>query len=270
MRHSDVRNVLYDFLLDELSDGDRTVVAKHLAGCRQCSDELAGLQKTLAVLPRASSQPEDERDEMFWHSLAMNVEKEIRRESILKTGIFSALVDRVRSFVAFRPAYAYSAGAALAVIGVAVFFFRPQFEAPIHVAEKEDISEEARIIPTANESQQRISDYFRKSKTLLVGIANLRTEDEPNIDLSDERSVSRSLVHEARLLQQQPLDGRSARLIRDLEKIMIELANLEETNDLPNVELIRTGIRQENLLFKIRMAAASYDTSQSSVTDRIY
>ncbi|MDL1893365.1 hypothetical protein FBQ87_10830 [Sphingobacteriales bacterium CHB3] len=228
------------------------------------------MQKTLAVLPHPSSQPADERDAMFWHSLAMNVQRDIRGERKSRTGVFSALVDRVRSFVAFRPAYVYSAGAALAVMGIAVFFFRPQFEAPIHVAEKEDMSEEARIIPTANESHQRISDYFRKSKTLLVGIANMRTEDEPNIDLSDERSVSRSLVHEARLLQQQPLDGRSARLIRDLEKIMIELANLEETNDLPNVELIRSGIRQENLLFKIRMAAASYDTSQSSVTDRIY
>lgn len=270
MKHSDVQSLLYDFLHDELSDADRTAVEQHLVSCRQCADELAGLQKTLAVLPRPSSQPDDERDEMFWHSLAMNVQRDIRGERKSRTGVFLALVDRIRSFVTLRPAYAYSAGAALAAIGIAAFFFRPQLESPIHVAEKENMYEEARIIPTANESQQRISDYFRKSKTLLVGIANLRTEDEPNIDLSNEKSVSRSLVHEARLLQQQPLDGRSARLIRDLEKIMIELANLEETNDLPNVELIRSGIRQENLLFKIRMAAASYDTSQSSITDRIY
>jgi hypothetical protein len=61
-------------------------------------------------------------------------------------------------------------------------------------------------------------------------------------------------VHEARYLRNQPLDARSAELVGDLEKIMIELANLEEEHDLPNVELIRTGIRRENLLFKIRMA----------------
>ena len=49
------------------------------------------------------------------------------------------------------------------------------------------------------------------------------------------------------------MEARSARLIGDLEKILIELANIEEDQDIPNVEMIRSGIRRENLLFKIRM-----------------
>ena len=50
--------------------------------------------------------------------------------------------------------------------------------------------------------------------------------------------------------------------MNDLEKILIELANIEEHRDLPNVEIVRGGIRQENLLFKIRMAEAMYDSSE--------
>jgi hypothetical protein len=70
------------------------------------------------------------------------------------------------------------------------------------------------------------------------------------------------LVREARYLKQQPLDVRSRQLMNDLERILIELANTEEQNDLPNVEIIRGGIHQENLLFKIRMAEAMYDSAQ--------
>jgi len=81
------------------------------------------------------------------------------------------------------------------------------------------------------------------------------------VDLSSERKVSRDLIEEARYLQSQPLDRRSERLIGDMEKILIELANMKEQNELPNVEMIRGGIHQENLLFKIRMAESLYDTT---------
>jgi len=47
-----------------------------------------------------------------------------------------------------------------------------------------------------------------------------------------------------------------------MERILIELANLEEEADLPNVELIQSGIHRENLLFKIRMANPVYDTTR--------
>ena len=52
------------------------------------------------------------------------------------------------------------------------------------------------------------------------------------------------------------------KLIGDLEKILIELANIKEESGLPNVEIVRGGIHQENLLFKIRMAEAMYDTTR--------
>ncbi|MBX2992872.1 MAG: zf-HC2 domain-containing protein [Bacteroidetes bacterium] len=270
MKHSAIQNLLYDFVQNELNESDRKTVEQHLSSCTRCSNELSELRKTLAILPRPASQPEEIRDEAFWQSLAVNIEREIRLQRVPKRDRVTSFIEQVRSFFALRPAYAFSAGAALAGIVAAVILFRPQDESSMLVTEKNTLPEETLMMPTASESQQRISDYFRKSKVLLVGLANLKTEDEQNIDLSNERTVSRSLVHEARFLQQQPLDGRSARLIRDLEKIMIELANLEETTDLPNVELIRSGIRQENLLFKIRMAAASYDTNQTSQSGRIY
>lgn len=268
MNHSAIRQQFYDFLHNELDEIQYRAVEQHVASCRRCAEALDDLRRTLALLPRPGVEPADDRDEAFWQSLAIDVEREIRLRWPSRQSLFTTVVDRFRSFVALRPAYVYSAGAALATILVAAFIFRPQPDPPGHVAGSELPADSMQVMTAADESQQRIGDYFRKSKTLLVGIANMRTDIETGIDLSAEQRLSRSLVHEARYLQQHQLDERSARLVRDLEKIMIELANMEETNDLPNVELIRSGIRQENLLFKIRMAAASYNPPNSH--ERIY
>jgi hypothetical protein len=98
-----------------------------------------------------------------------------------------------------------------------------------------------------------MNEYLKKSRVLLVGLSNHRGEGNDREDLSIERGRSRQLVHEARFLKRQPLDVRSAKLVDDLERIQIELANLDENRAASDVEPIIAGIRQENLLFKIRM-----------------
>ena len=105
---------------------------------------------------------------------------------------------------------------------------------------------------------------MKKSRVLLVGVSNMRTDGESPIDLSIERRQSRELVHVSRDLKTHALDARSAKLVGDLEKILIELANSDEKHDVPDVEIIRSGIRHNNLLFKIRMtesalASATYE-----------
>jgi len=82
-------------------------------------------------------------------------------------------------------------------------------------------------------------------------------DDQP-ADLRTEQRISRELVSEARVLRQEPLDLHSARLISDLEKIQIELANMGPENSSPGVALIRQGIESNNLLFKIRIAESVY------------
>jgi len=89
---------------------------------------------------------------------------------------------------------------------------------------------------------------------LLVGIENMKTGEGGAVDLSAERRASRDLVQEARYFRQLRLDPRSERLMGDLEKIFIELSNSHDSRSRPDVELLRSGIQQENLLFKIRMA----------------
>ncbi|MBI5471186.1 MAG: zf-HC2 domain-containing protein [Ignavibacteriae bacterium] len=267
MRHSTIQSMLYDFLMNELPERDREIVEQHLASCSGCSRELADLKQALQLLPTPTEAPSDAQNEAYWKSLSLAIESSIDTRRVTQPRPFAGLYDRVISFFTFRPAYGFAAGASLAVAIVALVLFRTASdESPIQMAKS---SIDSSIVLAQHETDQRMSRYFSKSKTLLVGLANLQ-EEESSLDLRAEQKLSRRLVREARYLQQQPLDGRSAKLIADLQKILIELANLEEGNDLPNVELIRSGIRKENLLFKIRMAEEAFDTTKNHSTQKSF
>jgi len=101
-----------------------------------------------------------------------------------------------------------------------------------------------------------MDSYLRKSRMLLVGVTNMPVDEGQPVDLSVEQQTSRALADEARILKQETLDDRSLQLISELEKIQIELANMKSDNQVPTIALVRGGIEQENLLFKIRIQEA--------------
>lgn len=266
MKHSSIRNLLYEYAQNELTERDRISVEEHLSSCTRCAEELGELRKTLALLPSPSHRPSDERSEAFWNSLVLRVGQEIGRQPGRGRFKLAGLRDRLATVVALRPGYAFAAAGSFAALVLAVVLFRIQPNEHAQIAEQSSRLDDSSYVLADDNVQERVGDYFRKSKALLIGIANMKTTD--GVDLSAEQMVSRRLVHEARYLKHQPLDLRAAKLVNDLEKILIELANIEQNSDLPNVEMIRTGIHQENLLFRIRMAAASYDSTERS--RRIY
>lgn len=265
MKHSEVQNALYNFLRNELSEEESKSIQHHLAACKSCTEEMNQLRHTLALLPSPSMDPADSKGKEFFDALALQIEQEIRQQRSSRTNFLIEFTEKIRSFVTLRPSYAYAFGGTLAVVVLAVLFVVRQPEQPVEYAGSKEQPSDYELAHL--QAQQRMSNYLQKSKTLFVGIANMKQGDSRNADFTAERRLSRNLVHEARFLGSQPMNERSARLLQDLQKILIELANLEETNDLPNVEMIRSGIDQENLLFKIRMAEASFDTNR---TTKIY
>jgi hypothetical protein len=107
--------------------------------------------------------------------------------------------------------------------------------------------------------QDAVSDYFRRSKALLVGVTNRTARGEGITDLTAERRASHELIGESRRLRGRPLDARSARVIDDMEKILIKLANVDSDNPAGDVTLVREGIARTNLLFRVRMTQAAFD-----------
>ena len=262
MKHADVQVILYEYICGELSASDRTMVELHLAACPSCAREIEELKDLVHLMRPVGPAPSDQRSQKFWDQLSLRIEQEIRStpRAVRETSplrwyeeLFSYLSLRRRPLVAMG-----SAVATLAVAAVLWAVLSPRLPLASQVPTAENPATPVPV-QTARYNPE-VGDYLRRSKILLIGLSNMRLDDRQPIDLSTEQEVSRQLIHQARSLKQQPLDLSSAQLIEDVQKVLIDLANMKNRNDVPGVEIIRSGIHQENLLFKIRMAEARFDT----------
>ena len=260
IKHRHVHKLLYEYLHGELEAAKQVMVEHHLATCKKCSDECDLLKSAIEVLGDHGREPSKERTQEFWNAFAFQVEDRIPhgQQGEHKRTPATAPIEWVFAMHRRRLLLLGGSAAAAVILVLGFFFLRQPSRQQVQVVEQPALQQGAEVRMAA----ERLHQYFRKSKVLLVGIANMKVDEEGPIDLSAERKVSRDLVQEARYLQTYPLDTRSEKLISDLEKILIELANMKEQNNLPNVEILRRAIHQENLLFKIRMAESTYDTSQ--------
>lgn len=271
-QHQTIRLMLYEYLRDELSADDRSTVDAHVADCTGCAAELEQMRAMLALMPSPTVEASEERSEQFWNQFASDVMDKTGSHTQARPGRFAEAIAWIEDLVTLHPRYAYTVSGALALVLVMFGFWT------FRTSEQHDMALKGNAVPLehhitpvssdeAGEQQlgvrpERVSDYFRKSKMLLVGLANLKTDQNEPLDLSAERRVSRNLIREARYLRRQPIDPQSRQVMNDVEKILIEVANTGERHDAPNVEIVRSGIHQENLLFKIRMAEAMYDSAR--------
>lgn len=252
--HRSIRLLLYDFARGGLETPEHDEVQRHLAGCSSCRQELDGLRQTLSHLPGAPLDPAADCPPEFWRELLDAVERQLPPPPIRMPWFiqFIAFIDDITGPVR-RPSLALGAVALLVVSGVVTWQLL-RHEPPPPVAQTK-----APPTVTSRPADTRVQDYLRKSRILLVGIANMPTGQDEPLDLKPEREASRALVREARYLRQQDIDPRSERLMEDMEKVLIELSNIREQTEFPELEIIRGGIERENLLFKIRITETLYD-----------
>jgi hypothetical protein len=253
MRHATTRRLLHDFVLGELSPRRRAAMENHIQTCRSCAADVLEIQETSTLLTDKRRLPSDERSAEFWAGFADTVNRRIaeRARTSRPTGPAFDLRSVLR-LARWRPLLA-GAAASAALFAAFILALQPK---DTHLSVVTGIPESA-TAPSMS-ADTLMEQYLRKSRSLLVGLANMDTEGGHPLDLSAERRTSRELIREARYIKQQPLDHRSARLISDLDKIMVQVANFAPDRPTPDVELVRGGIRHENLLFKVRMAQQRY------------
>lgn len=248
-KHNDIQNNLYDYIRGELDQNRRKEIESHLSSCDRCYAEYQILKEGVRLFPAPQTKPSAQKSDTYWHNFALAVEQRIQSGE-KKRASANPLWETIESLFTYRKSYVATFAGGMAVVLLALILWPST-----RLAQKE----EQRLADGGPTTQtQLVSDelgnYLRKSKNLFVGITNIKAERGERVDLSVERSAARSLIQQARYLDQQTTDERAQQLIQVLEKILIELANMEERVGLPDVELLRTGIRQENMLFKIRMA----------------
>ncbi|MBI3579573.1 MAG: zf-HC2 domain-containing protein [Ignavibacteriales bacterium] len=258
-KHNDIQNSLYDYIRGELDHNRRKEIESHLSSCDRCYAEYQILKEGLRLFPAPQTKPSAAQPDAYWHNFALTVEQRIQSGEKKGTST-NPLWETIESFFTYRKSYVAAFAGGMAVVLLALLLWPST-----RLVQKEE-QQLADGGPTTQAQlvNDDLNNYLRKSKNLFVGITNIKAERGDRVDLSVERNAARSLIQQARYLDQRTTDVRAQQLIHDLEKILIELANMEEHVDLPDVELLRTGIHQENMLFKIRMAEERYNAPKKN------
>ena len=249
--HGEMQDVLYDFVMNDLSTEEMEAVRVHLRTCTECSAAVDELNQVVAAIPRPQERPSARVDESHWAELAARIEQNLPSSRPPERTHAMTLRERLRGFLPSpRPAVAFAL-ATLVLAATATLLLRPwEHQEPV---EDRSVTQAERIVQGST-AEAGISAHLRRSKNLLVGLANKPMDSETTTDLSVEREASRRLLADNRRYRSEVLDPQSSEVLADLEKIMIEVANSREQAPASDLRLIRQGIRQQNLLFKVRMA----------------
>lgn len=252
--HREIQSLLYEYTRGELSATEQQRVGNHLATCTRCATNAAEIRELVKGIPTSAWKPAEDRSDNYWSSFSYNIINRIRLNDQHQRVPKISFAEYLRSMFVYQRRAFVGIGVGLAVIAVLVLTWQLQRSGGSGIQQLASGASENQT-PTV---QARYGQYLRQSQMLMVGLMNMKSESGERVDLNVERDLSRHLIQEARYLHDQDIDEHAKQLIRDLEKILIELANIEEQHDLPDVEILRAGIRQENLLFKIRMGEQLY------------
>jgi len=254
-RHTRIQRHLYDDITGDLPSDLHAEIEEHLRTCSTCRTARASMLQTLSLIHPPEILPSEERSDEFWQTFASRVEQRLVAKPERATGAGMRVVGDFTSLLGMRWRSAAAIAAAFAVLAGVVLLV--QNRAP--ETEPTRAAHATAPASTVTQVDQKAARYFRRSQAVLVGLTNKKPESGNRIDLEAEREASHALAFEARILKHQMPDVQSARLVGDLERIFIGVANSSPREGNREIELIRGGIRQENLLFKVRMAQARYE-----------
>src|SRR5262249_20588930 len=163
------------------------------------------------------------------------------------------------------PAWVLQAAAAVIVLLAGVWIGRTLLPPTTHEGQLAKITPPGMttVTPALSITDRRAQQFLDRSEVLILGLVH--NDPQSDTDLTHPKQVSRDLIHEARLLKTQlnSHDERKLRrLVSDLELILVQIANMKAENDIPEIELVRSGIDRKAILFQInleqmRMAGAS-------------
>jgi len=262
---SKCRKYFIDALYDELTPEQKDHFNHHMETCSSCRSEFEKMKSAMEImdLREQESMPGE-----FWTNFQQGLETRLdREEKRKKTNVvqFFSPLKMLRTV----PRWTQYLAAAILLVAIGIFigrYFSPGSYSPEPVAQ---IDNQSSSLIKQTAVDDRAYRYLERSKILLLGIVNLDPEAEEASapDYSRERQVARGLIQEAAVLKDDLTNANQRKLyqlVSDLEVILLQIANLETTNDLPAVEMIRSGVDRRGILLKINLEEMDRDNRGAS------
>lgn len=236
------QEVMVDVLFGDATADQIAALEAHRAECPACTAEFESLSDTLRL---TAARPEAHFDEARLADL----------EQIILLQTTSAAPARAVPANIYRlPNWTRKAASVAAVLIIGVLIGRSlPGESTDGVPSAESRSAELQLVV-----EDRAHDYLNRSRTLLLGVVNFdgANEDLASLNLPQRSEIARELLHEADYLKTSLTKSEQQRLralVAELEVILLQLAHLEAQADIPEIEVVQSGVDQTGLLFKIEV-----------------
>lgn len=266
-----IEQLMQDALFETLPPDEQARLDAWLAAHPEDAAKLQALSGTLDVLRlRERAEPEPAYWEGYYerlearmgdgsptHGFSLNLEG--------RTPWWERLLDVLRP----RPTLAWQLGFAVVLLTVGIGLGRALFQPETGTTPLAQQATPAEGFQQAAAVQARAQRYMDRSKVLLLGLVNHdpATESTELLNLPRRQALARTLVDEAAVLKSDLTATEQQRLhdlIHDLEVILLQLANLEASADVPAIELVKQGVDQKAIFLKIDLEALRSSAAPAS------
>ncbi len=262
-----IQSLLIQRAYSELDQRKADAVEKHLQSCEACRLQASRLQ-TFLEQTETYSRPEPETHfwSGYWERLAEKLDQSEQPRSK-----FTDLMKRRTRVLSWRVRPVLkTAVVAVVFLVIGVFVGRVVLKdtGPISFS---DLAVQDASIQTIS-AEARANRYVERSKLLLLGFVNydLASGSQYLLDFSHQQSISRQLADEASGLKAElssPAQMQLYYLVSELEMILLQIANLDATNNLDGIELIQSSVDRKGLLFKINLHEIHSSDSEAVSSD---
>ena len=231
------QNLMADALYQ---DEDRELpmhLQKHLQDCSSCREEFEELRRAKAVISAAGLERqvfEDIPERASLDDLFDRLSPELDRID----------AQRYRELPQSRWApWSIAAGAIAASLVIFVTGFAY-------------LSSNTTETPSTALSQginPELMSYLNRAQVMLMQVAN--TESSEGSVLPIQRTIARDMAFEANVLtgDNSPFASGERKLLRDIEFMLLQIANLDESNMEEGVALLQRFLDENGILFRIRL-----------------
>lgn len=232
MKNCRIKSKIMDYIYDELSRDELDDFNTHKDNCPQCSEYLNQclqaknlLSKRLRPLPRKE----------FLKNYHQNL-KQIYREN--------NLIERFIEFIFIRPPIAVRLAEVTIILILGIFIGNS--------LNKSEISQ-PQILKENIINTRFLNNYLFETELLLLETSNIDSEQDVRLVLNNNNC--KTLLQKTLLLKEQAEKFKNTRLLNllnQLEIILMELANLEESRYVEELNFVRNNIKDWHLLVEIK------------------
>lgn len=252
----EAHQLFMDGLYNRLNAEQNMALANHLKSCEKCASEYSEMTETLlAMRQRRRPEPEPSFWEEYWDKMSVKLYKENAPPSLDR-----ARKKKLYRFFTISPRWVLQAAAALLILLIGIYAGKTIFTSKVNLDRRSQVQQTLADQAVAQTDLKiRTSNYVERSKRILLAIMNFDTEREDSyvLDLPYKKQISRDLVQEASYLKSElsvAHQNRLKNLVGELERILLQIANLESEHNLDSIELIQGGVDWQGILLKIHLS----------------